>query len=652
MPVRGSIVIGVTGVLVDRAMLTTEVPTLQYLHIGPQNGGQHLSNVLDHARHSLVLHDQVRLEREGQPIVLRRKGLAVLAYLAVMGHGSRERLAALLWENGTSRANLRVELHRMSSLLGQPIFGVGEDPLRLPAWLGVDRGDGGRGFLLGLEGISNAYDRWLEGVRAHSSNQELQHRGAEALAADLARSLRTPFVVVVRGRPGDDLHDFTRALGTHMRMPVISGCSGDTRAVRVVGPPYPEGCVEQIVEDRDGGYVLEVPSYGEDPQALLELRNAYDPERLRFVEIPPIGWSDAREGLLRDLPFGQAARAYLLAAGNVGFLRELDQMGWPSLGPDDAPVIPQRIRASFQLEMRYASMDARIALEKLSVHPGALSEDLINLFDATVAIDELERRGWLSYEGSWRFRDPASRNVVYHCLQAGRRTGYHRQAAMQMAVQGDWLGEAYHRLAAGQEADWGSRQAPAGILGAAIDAWRGSPVQGDQGLAEPASVGPSLALLEERRDGPGIGERDGTWSIVRVDGGAPSAVVFELPDRPSVLRISGRAWADSPLGVGMDGTAFPLSLEFSTGSRFVFLQRLPEPIRRTEATLLPLSAEFEQWFVARGGGTARVSSQAETAVFELQLEVYATGSPTSGEASGVQSTVNAWPVASRAKSAR
>ncbi|MEJ2667656.1 MAG: hypothetical protein P8Z81_11255 [Deinococcales bacterium] len=366
-----------------------------------------MSNVLNNARVRLVLHGRTRLEIQGRTVPLRRKGLAILAVLGVRGEASREALASLLWENGSGRSNLRVELYRLSDAVGASLFERGEDPLRLPPWVELE-GFGGMGEPLGgLEGVSPELDAWIDATRAGVEGSDLENRRAIELARSLALELRPPFLVVVRARPGEVLDDFKSGLAEVLRLPLVEGCKGPAKAIHVVSPPYPEDWVQTVLEAKDGAWVVRVPSYGEDPRSVLELRNAYDAGRARYVELPAVSWQDARSNLLRDLPFARAAEAYLWCGGNAGFLRELARMKW-ARDDDGSLAIPQRVRAAYALEVRFADMEARLALERLSVHPGPLTDSLVDVLEARDAVDELERRGWLVFDGAWRFRDAES----------------------------------------------------------------------------------------------------------------------------------------------------------------------------------------------------------------------------------------------------
>ncbi|MEJ2665649.1 MAG: hypothetical protein P8Z81_00855 [Deinococcales bacterium] len=581
-----------------------------------------MRNAFDNAHPRVVLNGSVRLEVDGQPLEIRRKGLAVLAYLAVMGHGSRDRVAHMLWSGETARGNLRVELYRLTHALGRPICERGDDPLRLPAWLTLETRPQDGAWLDGLDGITAAFDDWLSDVRSQSHDETMRNLGAEALGRNVARHLPTPFLVVVRTAPGDNCRDFAGAVGDALRLPVVGRCNSEGQVLRLVTPPYPDGCVNAILANREGGHVLEAPAYGEDPREILELRNALDPSTVRYVRLPPTTWEDARSGMLRDLPFERAARAYLLTGGNAGFLRELVRTNHQGDMSGDAPVVPQRIRAAYQLELRYASLEARMALERLSVHPGTISEGLIDALGARGVVDELERRGWVIYDGAWRFREPESRNVIYHSLQPGRRVAYHREAAAQMEVEGNWLGWAYHKQVLGQELDWRSSLAPKGIDRLGVQAWKTGSVDASGAVPRPVIPGASLALLEQRRIGPGLVGDGVHWRFVRQPGQAVSSVWFEVPDRARLLHISGRTYVGSPLGVGIEGDGYPLVLELPRGGRAVFLGGLRTAARVDDTLLLPLPEELDEWLLLPQASALQLACRADEAVLEIDVEIF------------------------------
>lgn len=117
----------------------------------------------------LMLWGPARLEHQGREIKLQRKGLAILYYLALEGPTRREVLADLLWGHSAASQNLRVELYRLSQVLsplGFTAFAPGEDPLRLPSLVFLDRTPGPGLPLEGLEEVSTEFRAWLEGQRS------------------------------------------------------------------------------------------------------------------------------------------------------------------------------------------------------------------------------------------------------------------------------------------------------------------------------------------------------------------------------------------------------------------------------------------------------------------------------------------------------
>ncbi|HKI57382.1 MAG TPA: hypothetical protein VKB31_09545 [Trueperaceae bacterium] len=555
---------------------------------------------------------------------MRRRGLAMLAYVAVTGPVSRDHLADLLWPSGKARSNLRVELHRLNDSAGTALFEAGADPLRFPAVVELVSEAGEGELFEGLEGISGAFDAWIESQRAVRHRRTLQNAGVEDLARSLAVALTPPFLVLTRAKPGEDVSGFARRLGDALRLPVMEGNGTAVKAIHLIAGRYPDKLAETVLASHQGGWVVRVPAYGEDPGPVLELRNLYDPARLRYVELPPVSWQDARASRLALLPFDIAAEAYLWSGGNEGLLRELADMRLARTD-DGRLAVPQRVRAAYEIELRHASMKARLALERLSVHPGRLSNGLVDMFEARHAVDELERRGWLTYDGGWRFRDSEARNVLYDTLQPGRRAEYHRVAARQMDVEGRSWARAFHTMAAGQRVAWSEWGGPdTGVPVQAFRAWMGLPSTLPGPVTAQAVRGRELALLEIGREGPGVTGAGADWTLVRFPGQPSSAVTFELPDEPCLLHVGGRAAVDSPLGVGLDGDATPLELQVAPGPQVVFIGDLDRPVACSSGiVLLPLAATLDHWLLLPSGRELRLVSKAYAAVLELELTVHA-----------------------------
>lgn len=136
-------------------------------------------------RLELRLFGQPCVLREGRVVALAaRKGLALLAVLALQGLVPRERMAVLLWpavDVGAARRNLRRELFRLREV-GLPLGGAAGALLQLSdAWSvdvlrfrsAADAGDDAAALALsspavlaGLDGVADqAFDLWLAGQR-------------------------------------------------------------------------------------------------------------------------------------------------------------------------------------------------------------------------------------------------------------------------------------------------------------------------------------------------------------------------------------------------------------------------------------------------------------------------------------------------------
>ncbi|MCS7057484.1 MAG: transcriptional regulator [Meiothermus sp.] len=580
----------------------------------------------------LKLWGPARLEYQGREIKLQRKGLAILYYLALEGATRREVLADLLWGHPAASQNLRVELHRLSQALaplGYTPFKPGEDPLQLPPFITLDRTPGPGAPMEGLEELSVEFRAWLEGQRSQLMANSSGTVGRERLVQEVAAQLVLPAVIIVMGRPGSGRAAFAQALAKTLGMPFLEGPRGGGRALHYLRPPYNDVNIERILNDREGLWVIERSAYGEDPRLILELRSHYPAERTRYITLPPLSWAEARATMLTNLPFAQAARFYLASGGSPGHLREL--LAVPQNGRE-VP-LPQRVRAQVQLEARMLSMDGRLALERLSVHPGPYSQGLLDALEATPYLDELERRGWLTYNGQWQFSDDASRRILYMGLQPGRRQQYHRQAALQCALEEQRMAEAYHRLMAGDTADWGTfLDTLTGWMRYGLKAWLGipEPLPLSPGQSKVAR-GNELALLEETRFGPGF-EVDGRhvrWVRTPSQSGA-SGIIWAPHEEPSLLHLKGHAYVENPLGVGISGRAAPLVIEIQEPreARVIFLPGVQAGAMADNALILPLSEELDVWFRVPAGASIRLSSNAESALIDIEATSYRIAPPT------------------------
>lgn len=567
-----------------------------------------------------------RLEYQGRELKLQRKGLAILYYLALEGATRREVLADLLWGHTAASQNLRVELHRLSQALaplGYTLFKAGEDPLQLPPFVSLDRTPSPGAPMEGLEELSVEFRAWLEGQRSQLMANSSGTVGRERLVQEVAAQLALPSVLILMGRPGSGRTAFAQAMAKTLGMPFLEGPRGGGKALHYLRPPYTDVAIERILTDRDGLWVVERSSYGEDPRLILELRSHYPAERTRYITLPPLAWAEARASMLSNLPFIQAARLFLASGGSPGHLREL--LAVPHTGTEIP--LPQRVRAQVQLEARMLSLEARLALERLSVHPGSYSQGLLDALEATPYLDELERRGWLVYSGQWQFADDASRRVLYLGLQPGRRQQYHRQAALQCAMEEQRMAEAYHRLMAGDTADWGT-------FVNTLPGWTRYGLKSWLGMAEPLTMAPTtnevsrgneLAMLEEARFGQGFEVEGRHVRWVRTPAqNTTSGIMWAGSDEASLLHLKGHIYVENPLGVGISGRAAPLMLEIQEPreARVIFLAGVQAGALADNALVLPLQEEIDIWFRVPAGASIRLTSSAESGLIDLEATSY------------------------------
>ncbi|MEJ2288916.1 MAG: hypothetical protein P8Y02_09780 [Deinococcales bacterium] len=559
---------------------------------------------------------------------MRRKGLALLAYLALDGPARRDALADLLWGTENGRGNLRVELRRLNVAFGRDLQGRGADPLELPGWLEVRIGGAPHDFLRSMEDLTPHFDEWLVVQRERMAAEAEPFTGTHAWVDKLASMLPASAVVLLRVTPATDGRAEAQVLATALRRQLLEGPEvGSRPSVRLLPPPFDDGQARAVARDGESIWVVPLPAYGEEPLCVLEMRSMLRPERLFEVEVPPLSWPVARSDVLSELPFERAAPIYLQSGGNASFLAELMESG-----PD---VLPPRIHAAYLWEARHASLDARLALERLSVHPGPLPWTLIEVFEAQPSLDELERRGWLAFDAGWRFADPVARRIVDLGLQPGRRQHFHLLAAEALEREGMALAALYHRREAGAVVDWEgaeasltpwARQALRACRGGSAAPARAARSAGWDGHTSPLVTGAELALLEELRYGGTVYGDGPRWSIVRTgDEASPSGAVFETPVEPLVLRVRGRGFVDSPLNVGLDGESAALSLRHDGVLRAVFVAGLREPKEIEGVAVVPLATSFETWLRLDPGSRLRVESSALMGVIELEMAIFREG---------------------------
>jgi hypothetical protein len=582
-----------------------------------------------------------RLTHRGEFIRLRRKGLAILYYLAIEGPTHREKLAGLLWEQLSAAKNLRVELHDLRVTfgdMGHRVFDR-ENLLCLPPFISLDKvpgADQDNLAMAGLDDLSSEFQQWLERQRHRFFRTEVLREAHEHLAQEIAEDLRAPFVLLVQALPATTSLAFARALAQALRLPLKERVDDDDHAVYYLGVPYPDDILPKILRARKGVYVVERPPFGEDPDLVLALRGRYPPERLHYVALPALSWAEARAGELHRLPLDEAAELYLASRGHPVYLRELHSLPTKGVPPSLLP-LPQTMRALVETEARRLSSAARHALERCSVHPGPLSAGLVEAFDLEPHTVELEEQGWLRFhngETVWTFSHDVVRKVVYHSMKCGKRQHYHQLAGSLLAREGRRIAGIYHGImAAGKDLRESKRlevlqallEGLSGWASLAFSAWLEQEPTSLPPRQKTVFVGPELALLETHRFGPGL-EACGSghvWVRNPLDLAA-SGISWSLPEEPCLLQLRGHAFVDNPFGIGIDGQATPLELELegSVLSNVVLASIPTASLTDDHELVLPLAESFEHWLLLPSKTMLTIQSRAELAMIRLETRAF------------------------------
>ncbi|WP_243030427.1 hypothetical protein [Thermus altitudinis] len=481
----------------------------------------------------LPLYGPARAEGPLGPLPLRRKALAILYYLALEGPTRREKLADLLWGHGAALQNLRTELSHLRAFLGSDAFRG--QVLALPPGVELDRTPGGEEILEGLESVSPSLGDWVQMVRARLGVPKESLPLPERL-----KEVRPPALVVLIGPPGSGRGTLARSLAERLRLPFREGL-GQGPGVYYLSDPLPPKEEAFRLKPVPGQVLVVARSlFGEDPSFLLALRARFPAEMTWVVQVPRLGFAEARATLLRSEPFHRAARFYLASGGRLEVMKELLALG-------DPEAFPQRIRAMVVLEARYLSREGRRALEALSLHPGAFPAALAEGLGLAGFLDELEYQGWLTLSGGrYRFAEPQFRRYLEAQLSLGKRLRIHRQMAGIFHELGDVVAELYHR-------DRASEPLREPGLVKNLREWRRVVVDSQFPWSE---FPPPSVLL-------GFGSRlllDLPEVVQLVSlGGEPTEVPLVLEER-AVLRLTGRVYQELPLGLGSDSQAFPLRL--------------------------------------------------------------------------------------------
>jgi hypothetical protein len=189
------------------------------------------------------------------------------------------------------------------------------------------------------------------------------------------------------------------------------------------------------------------------------------------------------------------------------------------------------------------------------------------------------------------------------------------------------MAEAYHRLMAGDTAEWGIfvNQLP-GWTKFGLKAWLGmSEPLTAPAVSMPIGRGGELALLEEARFGTGF-EVEGKhlrWVRTPTMYGA-SGLLIGSHDEPCLFNLKGSVYIENPMGIGISGRAAPLVLEIQEPreARVIFLPGVTPGLLGENTLLLPLSEEIDFWLKLPAGSSIRISSSAESALFDLEASTF------------------------------
>ena len=340
---------------------------------------------------------------------------------------------------------------------------------------------------------------------------------------------------------------------------------------------------------------------------------------------------------------------YLTAEGNPGYLKELREL---EVGRDTRGrlPVPQQIRALLQFNLTLLTPEARLTLERTTIHPGPISERLLLRFNGASALEELARHGWLVFNSQrslWTVRSELVRQVVYQTLHAGRRRSYHQQAAEFFRGSGDGMSAIYHDYmtcgssgefqALAQDMQAGAQPGPDfGYTWAklAFEEWTerrltntdSAQIEPSPGLIAPrksVQAGPELTIL------PMVGGAKVEQDVSRLTlkrtplDLEDTQISWELPDEPTLVRLKGRGYCANPLGAGISGMAAPLEVRFSRLTSRIVLAPVRQPdIGPRGEIVLPLTPRFDFWCLLPAGGYLTAASAAEVGLIELEVLAY------------------------------
>lgn len=531
----------------------------------------------------LAARGPARLMVQGEVVKLRRKGLALLYYLALEGPTSREKVSHILWGHGNALQNLRVELHRLKDALLP--FGLSPitdkaDPLSISQGNLVVTVAGGEP-LEGLDDVSPQYQDWLERQRIRGSQTSAFSPRTELVEA-LHRAVELPYVIVLAGEPGSGRKSVARDLAARLQLPFVIGAGATAPSVNYVDLAVTgaDGIAEAIVNGEERLWVLARSVFGIEPELVLKLRAHVAPERMRFVKLGQLAWWDAKQMFPGSSTFAQMARFYLASLGNPRYLAELLKLEQAGHIPADGELpVPLTIRASHALEARNLSPGSRAALEILSCQVGELSTQRLESVGLSVHLPELEESGWLRFGPSgWAFASELARRMVLSTVPEGTR---HLHNQVLTSGSGSGAVKASRKASAEPVHEAGvvgaSRQVPTQPLHETRQVSVASEV-----FLDPPALGTSSARLGEDRV---LFSRPGIF-------GQPSLASWAPESGPLLYRVLGRAFSD-------EGA---VALSIWTGDARLDVE---------------VSGKFEFFLLARGQEALRVSSDAASSVIEL-----------------------------------
>lgn len=594
----------------------------------------------------LPLWGTAQLESDHHIVPVRKKSLAILYYLAFEGATSRDTLADLVWDRLDATSNLRVELHDLRlklQPLGIQAFPRGQNPLKLPEGIELEPGKRTNdsrntnsqpidGLERGLDQISTAFEQWLAARRRSLIDPIQTTWGREKLIATLAAQVRNSSVLILSGLPGSDTPNIARELARNLNLSYVDGLSGPPKSLKFLKLPYPQHALENILEHTDGVVVISQSSLGELPRLILELEERLSESRLIFYNLKPLSWQEARNGPLARESFSQAAQYYLETQGNPTHLQHL----LSSAQSNSEGHLPySKIASKIQLEVRYLSQEARLALERLCIQPGSIPEGLIQTLAAEPYLDELERTGWLRFTDAWYISYESVRRLIYASNKPGFRVRTHQLAAQYFQSINEPLQAAFHRSGALETTNWEDLIEHADPMQRlALEQWlnkelhRSPLVKTNQRVPKTQlrllDFEHEQPVLEHDRFGTGLEYEDNLMRFVRASmQPEPAGMEFHPFDQSVVIRVRGQAFSEHLFGMGLSGQAVPLEFGLTGGRPRLMLLNIAAPSTVNDITILPLEEQFEHWIYIPQGTGFYVHSRLENGIIELELQAFA-----------------------------